>query len=66
MQEADDTLYKLLRMQTQQVILCFLQIHLPKPNLCCIVQEQAAGGIFLHVNADKMEFWLKQKETSPH
>ena len=36
-QEADDTPQKLLQTQTTQMTRHFLQIYLPKPNLCCIV-----------------------------
>ena len=35
--EADDTPNKLFRSQTMQMTLRFLQIHLPKPNPCCVV-----------------------------
>ena len=43
-QGADDNLQKLLRTQTIQMTSCFLQIHLPKPNPCCIAwsRQQAA------------------------
>ena len=32
------------------------QIHPPKPNRSYIFLEQTAGGIGLHVNADKTEY----------
>ena len=36
MKEVDDITQKLLLMLTTHIILFFLQIHLLKPNLCCI------------------------------
>ena len=61
-QEADDIPQKLLWTQTTQMTLRFLQIHLPKSNSCYFSPEQAAGGIGLHMNADKMEYMCFNQE----
>ena len=59
--EVSDILQKLWLLQTMQMILCFLQIHLPKPNLLHSL-KQAAGGIGLNLNANKTEFMCFKQE----
>ena len=60
-QEADNTLHKLLGMQTTQMTSRFLQIHLTKLNPCCRQQEALAS---MWMDTKWSACVLMKKETS--
>ena len=43
-------------------LICFLQIYLAKLNSYCIALEQTAGGIGLHIKANKTEYMYFKQE----
>ena len=52
----DDIQQKLSQTQTMKMIQWFLQMHRPKPKPLLHGLKPAAGGISLHVNANKTEY----------
>ena len=62
--EADDTPHKLLRTQMTSR---FWQIHLPKPNPCCIRWIRLPVGLVsMWMQTRRSACVLIKKETSPH
>ena len=63
-QEANSVPQKLWRMQTMQMIQCFSQLHMSKPNFCCIVwsnQQEALASTWTQMKQSPIFF--KQNEA---